>query len=82
MAIDGAPARYDMWDATFTADSTTKAAALESRFAKLLAGLGYKPFELFPLEDERVFQHPNTNIFAYLHRPDSKNRVELRFSQL
>jgi hypothetical protein len=82
LAIDGAPARYDMWDATFTAGSATKAAALEARIAKLLAGLGYKPFELIPVKDERVFQHPSTNIFAYLHRPDSKNRVELRFSQL
>ncbi len=77
LAFGGTWTRYYDWDATFAADSPEAAAKLHERLRKLVSDLGYE--EMKSKEDPQSFERKKTGSFGWLHAPDAKHRVRLRF---
>lgn len=72
LAFGGTWTRYYDWDVTLAADGADVAARLHERCAKLLSELGYEA-------KEENYERRKTGSFAWLHAPDAKHRVRLRF---
>lgn len=72
LAFGGTWTRYYDWDVTLAADSADAAAKLHQKCVRLLGDLGYEP------KDDQ-YERRKTGSFAWLHAPDAKHRVRLRF---